>query len=337
MSLCRFRAGLVVAALVPLAIGTASAAGRQVTFTTPKEAYEQGMSSYRSGYIELAIPALEFAAAKGNFLAQFYLARIYADNSRPYTDHAKAYVLYQRLADEHADVDPDDDQRAPFVAKALTALAGYVRTGVPEIGLKADVYRATEYLRYAASFFNEEDAQFELAKLYLEGEGVKEDTRRAKHWLSVLTQRGHAGAQAFLADLYWRGRHVERDPLKAFALITLALEHAPASERIWIEDIYQNIYCGSSERIRRDAEGLIAGWRQRYGRAISRPDDAAPAIPYSRVVRVCSNGEQITTSDQVRPAEQGKPSERIAPQGGDGGSSLQGGLLGFTGTPSPRR
>ena len=46
-------------------------------------------------------------------------------------------MLFQKLADDNADVDPDDGQRAPFVAKALTALAGYLRDGVKEIGRRS--------------------------------------------------------------------------------------------------------------------------------------------------------------------------------------------------------
>ncbi|HXF55934.1 MAG TPA: hypothetical protein VNK52_17600, partial [Hyphomicrobiaceae bacterium] len=191
--------GLMLAAASPVAV----AAG-QATYASPEVAYEQGMSAYRAEDFEQALPALEFAAAHNHFFARFYLARIYSATA--YSDHAKAYMLYRGLGDQYADVDPDDDQRAPFVAKALTALASYVKHGVLELRLDPDPERAADYLRHAATFFNDEDAQFELAKLYLEGQGVEKDPDRALHYLAVLTrERKHAGAQAFLADLYWRG------------------------------------------------------------------------------------------------------------------------------------
>ena len=249
----------------------------------------------------MALPALEHAAGKGLFLAEFYLARVFADNLGSHTDHAKAYMLYQRIADENADIDPDYDQRAPFVAKAFTALAGYLRQGLPEIGLRPNSHRAAEYLHHAATFFNDADAQFELAKLYLNGDGVPENTKQAMHWLSVLTEKGHAGAQAFLADLYWRGRHVPQDRMRALALITVALEHAPTHERIWIEDIHQNIFCGTSEGMRKDADGLVASWRQRYG---GRPAIAVDRHGLSPLqlgpVRTCSDGEPVQASRYPR-------------------------------------
>ena len=241
-----------------------------------------------------ALPALEFAAADNQFVAQYTLAQLYADNSGPETDHAKAYMLYQTIADEHSDADPDDDSRAPYIAKALTALAGYLRVGIPEIGLKPDIERAADYLHHAALFFGDEDAQFELVKLKLKGEGIPEDIASAKHWLAVLTQRGHAGAQAFLADLYWRGKVMEQDKVRAFALITVAVEHAPPRERIWIEDVYQNIFCGAGEGIRRQATGMVADWRTRYGRKAEDSHGAGLDPLYPLAVRTCQNGDKVT-------------------------------------------
>ena len=78
---------------------------------------------------------------------------------------------------------------------------------------------------------------------------------RRKHWLSTLSQKGHAGAQAFLADLYWRGLYMETDRVRGLALITIAVANAPQHERVWIEDIYQNIFaalptaCGRKRRV----------------------------------------------------------------------------------------
>src|ERR1700674_4805529 len=168
----RISSGILAAALIALA-GAAYAGGGGVKYASPQLAFEQGLGAYKSGYYEIAIPALQEATKAGpelnRFFAEFYLARIYSDNAGMFTDHAKAYLLFQKLADENADADPDDGQRAPFVAKSLTALAGYLRQGVKEIGVKRDSERAVDYLRHAATFFNDKDAQFELAKVYLSG------------------------------------------------------------------------------------------------------------------------------------------------------------------------
>lgn len=325
-------------ALLVLQSGSAFATGGarqgQLTFKSPEAAYEQGMGAWRSGFIEHAVPALEYAAQRDMFQAMFYLARIYSDSNTPYTDHAAAFRLYQKIANEYADIDPDDDQRAPFVARAMTSLAIYLKEGVAAAQVGADPALAVKYLRHAAQFFNNEDAQFELAKLHLKGEGVAEDPRTAMHWLSVLAQRGHSGAQAFLADIYWRGRYgIQRDQLRAFALISVAAENAPDTERVWIEDIYQNIFCGASAGTRSQAEGMVADWRRRYGRNASTNDRFSLGALAPKADRSCGNGEPV--GPIVRGSAEGRPTGSL-PTTGLG--LVQGNVLGIgVKRPEPAR
>jgi len=270
-------------------------------FTSPEEAFRHGVGSWRGGYVERAIPALRYAAEHNHFLAQYYLARILADNSTPFTDHVGAYQLFKRIALDHSNIDPDDDQRAPFVARALASLAGYVRSGLPAAGVKSDPVRSVEYLRHAAQFFNDEEAQFDLAKIYLQGDAVPADPRMGLHYLSVLTQRGHAGAQAFLADIYWRGRYgIKRDEQRAFALATVAAENAPETERVWIEDMYHNIYCGMGTNTRQQSAAMVADWRQRYGRGAAPPSRYALGELPGQAQRTCRNGELVPPPPPLR-------------------------------------
>ena len=109
--------------LIFLQFLSASCWSETVTFSSVSEAVKKGINAYQGGYYEIAIPALEYAANKKNFMAEYYLARIYSENSAPHTDHPRAYNLFQSIADEYADGDPDDDPHAPYVGKSLTALA----------------------------------------------------------------------------------------------------------------------------------------------------------------------------------------------------------------------
>lgn len=300
------RTSKVIVAGLMLAISACSAFADDngVTFRSPDEALRQGISAFNGGYYELALPALEAASRTAPVLGQFYIARIYADNEGAYTDHAKAFRLFKKLADELQDVDPDDDELAPVAAKALTEVSSYLRSGIPEAGTAADPAAADRALQRAALTFNNEDAQFELAKVLLRGEGPdmtlggaddpSSKIENGRHWLSRLSRAGHAGAQAFLADLLWRGKFVRKDPIAALNLIDVAVANAPAHERVWIEDIYQNIYCNAGEGVRQQATGRVAEWHDRYGRRQdARADknglDDLPAEP----VRTCANGEVV--------------------------------------------
>jgi TPR repeat protein len=296
-----------LAACSALAIlaSAAPAAAEALTFRSADDALKQGISAYNGGFYELALPALEAARGADGVLGTFYMARIFADNDGAYTNHYKAYQLYKQLADQLRDVDPDDDNLAPIAAKSLTAVSNYVRSGLPDAKVAADPEAADRELQRAALFFNNEDAQFEMAKVFLRGEGPDlnlggEDDPSSKvvagrHWLSRLSRKGHPGAQAFLADLLWRGKFVEKDPATALNLIDVAVANAPAHERVWIDDIYQNIYCNAGSGVRQQATGRVAEWRNRYGRYQEPPaskdglDDMLQADP----VRTCANGELV--------------------------------------------
>ena len=309
-----FKRGLLALCAGTVLIGAASAASNGLTFRNGDDALKQGIAAFNGGYYEIAMPALEVASDSNPVLGAFYMARIYADNEGTYTDHPKAFRIFKKISDELQDVDPDDDDLAPIAARALTRVSRYLREGIAESGLKPDVAAADSALQRAALFFNNEDAQFELAKVLLRGEGPgtalggsDEESKidNGRHWLSRLSQNGHAGAQAFLADLMWRGKFVAKDQIAALNLIDVAVANAPPSERLWIEDIYQNIYCNAGEGVRRQATGRVAEWRDRFGR---RPDQRASERNggldklASDPVRTCANGEPVLPIGKLNEA-----------------------------------
>jgi TPR repeat protein len=180
----------------------------------------------------------------------------------------------------------------------------YLRDGIPDAGVRADVQEANRDLQRAALTFNDEDAQFELAKVYLRGEGPDisvagfddpaSKIENGRHWLSRLSQAGHPGAQAFLADLMWRGKFVQKNQAAALNLIDVAVANAPPSERVWIEDIYQNIFCSAGEGVRQQATGRVADWHNRYGRSPASRDNKDGLDDLAvEPVRTCANGELV--------------------------------------------
>lgn len=309
-----------------MALSGAALAG-PLSFRSPDDALKQGIAAFNGGYYEIALPALEALIDTKPEVARFYMARIYADNEGAYTDHVKAYTLYKQVADSLRDIDPDDDELAPVAARALTAISTYLRTGLPDANLKPNPIAADQALQRAALTFNNEDAQFELAKVFLRGEGPDvglgsaggdpaSKIENGRHWLSRLSRAGHPGAQAFLADLMWRGKFVEKDQSNALNLIDVAVANAPAHERVWIDDIYQNIYCNAGEGVRTQATGRVAEWHERYGRRVEdRADknglDELSASP----VRTCSNGELVRPIGAEHQAEMPAASSSVASPG----------------------
>jgi uncharacterized protein len=297
-----------------LLASSSALAASGLTFKSADDAMRQGIAAFNGGYYEIAVPALEAVTETNPAVGRFYLARIYSDNEGAYTDHVKAYGLFKTLADELQDVDPDDDTLAPIAAKSLTAVSSYMREGLADGKLKPDAIAADRALQRAALTFNNEDAQFELAKVLLRGEGPditlggqddpSSKIENGRHWLSRLSRSGHAGAQAFLADLLWRGKYVAKDQPAALNLIDVAVAHAPPHERVWIEDIYQNIFCNAGEGVRQQATGRVAEWHDRYGGRSQEIHGDKTGLDDLTVepVRTCANGEVVRPMTAVSAA-----------------------------------
>lgn len=313
---------MILVASVAVSATAALAQPEPLTFKTPEDALRQGVSAFNGGYYELAVPALESVVQTNPVMGKFYLARIYGDNEGSYTDHGKAFGLFKSLADELQDCDPDDETLAPIAARSLTEVSRYLRTGIPDAGIAADSFAADRALQRAALTFNNEDAQFELAKVLLRGEGpdlvlgaggrdLSSKIENGRHWLSRLSRQGHAGAQAFLADLLWRGKFMRKDQAAALNLIDVAVSHAPPHERVWIEDIYQNIFCSAGEGVRQQATGRVAEWHSRYGRRIEESGDKDGLSDLAASpIRTCANGEIVKPMTAIN-APQDVPSNDV--------------------------
>ncbi len=294
---------LLVALAGPSGSPPAHAAERAVAFVSPEAALDQGINAYRGGYIELAIPALRYAAKHGEFFGQYLLVLILADNSGAHTNHAEAFQILHQLVNNHFNVDPDDDPRAPYVSRALLQFGEYLSRGVPELNKAPNPAMALPYIEHAAKFFGNRDAQFAFAKMLLSGEAGRRDPGLALHFLSTLVQDGHAGAQAFLAEQYWRGNHVAKDEARALALAEVAVKGAAPTDYLWIDEIYQNIYCNMNEPGRREARPLVQRWGQffRWGSSSSQRAEPRDRMALGFVpTRTCEDGKPVPLLDEMR-------------------------------------
>lgn len=288
----RFRRVVALAALLGWCGATAKA-DDFMRFASPEAAYEQGMGAFKAGEPELAIEALEYAARNDVFLAKYYLARVLSKGKGAHLNQARAYEMYQEIVDHFPDVDPYLDYRAPFVARAFHELALYSSAGLDEIGLRPNENRARRLLEYAASYFDDANAQFELAKLNLTGQHSEADQASGKHWLSTLAKKGHAGAQAYLADLFWRGQFLPQRPITALALITMARDNAAPGDRIWIDEIHHQIFCGTPPTARQEAGSVVMKWRRRFRSDLSGRSTYGDQLLDGSAVRACSDGEVL--------------------------------------------
>ena len=137
-------------------------------YASAGEAMRSAARDLNSGDTVGAVQALEFAAKKGNPLAQWKLGRMYASGDGVPLDDLKAFEYFSKIADEYADESPDS-ANAAVVANAFVALGTYFLEGIKGTYVKPNPARAHEMYHYAASYFGNANAQYNVARLYLEG------------------------------------------------------------------------------------------------------------------------------------------------------------------------
>jgi uncharacterized protein len=229
---------------------------------TAMEAFRSGAHWLKSGEKAKAIHSLEYAAEKGHALAQWKLGRMYAEGDGVTQDDLKAFEYFRRIADSHAEDNPDTPQ-ARFVANAFVALGHYYLDGIPKTAVKRDPDRAREMFGYAASYFRDSEAQYYLARLYLDGNGAPRDPRQAARWFGLSAQKGLCQSQAMLGAMLFAGDHVPRQAARGLMWLTLAKDNAKDSavaDQAWIARLYDSAFQQATEDERALALVYLKRW-----------------------------------------------------------------------------
>jgi uncharacterized protein len=225
---------------------------------TPIEAFRSAAQALKTGEKDKAVTSLQYAAENGHALAQWQLGRMYAKGDGVPRDDLRAFEYFTQLANAHADDSPDMPQ-ARVVANAFVALGGYYLKGIPNTRVKPDPDRAFDMFSYAASFFGDPDAQYNLARLYFDGTGTTRDRRQAAKWLRLAAYKGQHEAQALLGRMLFKGEDVPRQPAWGLMWLTLARDSAGSNE-IWISDLYDAAFVQATEDERALALTYLERW-----------------------------------------------------------------------------
>lgn len=228
-------------------------------FKNPRAALRAGLESYHAGDAATSVAALRYAADGGEPLAQWKLGRMYADGDGVVRDDAKAYDYFSKIVDHFAEEEPDPRERS-MAANAFVAVGLYMRDGLASAKIDPDLDRAFDLFRYAATYFRNADAQYYLARMYLDGQGVKKDMRQGVNWLELAARKGHPQAQAVLGRLMFDGQAggATQKP-RGLMYLTLARDAVAgggANEQ-WIIDSHAKALASASEGDRKAAVALL--------------------------------------------------------------------------------
>lgn len=193
----------------------------------------------RGLYLSAFAIALEHAR-KGEPAAQTLVAYIYANGLGVPQNHKEAVTWYD-LAAKGGDPSAMEElanllmvgegvQKDPDRARSLLeqAVAKGRRSAAYALGLihlgdgsDGDLIKASEAFKVAADAGNS-DAQYALATMYLDGQGMPRDLVMAGRMMGQAAKAGHVGAQVEYAIMLFNGKGVRKDEAAAFAWFRLA-------------------------------------------------------------------------------------------------------------------
>ncbi len=203
-----------------------------------------------------ALSALQYAADQGQPVAQWKLGRMYADGDGVPRDDLRAFNYFSQIANSHPDEIPGTPQ-ARFVANAFVALGHYYLTGIPNSKVTADPARGREMLSYAATYFADADAQYELGRLYLNGK--PSDPHQAARWFQLAANKGQCRAEAALGDMLFQGQLVPRQAARGLMWLTLSKDCA-GSDEAWIKPLYDSAFQRANDDERTLALVYLEDW-----------------------------------------------------------------------------
>jgi len=203
-----------------------------------------------------ALSALQYAAEQGEPVAQWRLGRMYADGDGVPRDDLRAFNYFSEIANTHPDETPGTPQ-SRFVANAFVALGHYYLTGIPNSRVVADPARAREMFDYAASYFGDADAQYQLGRLYLTG--TPSDPHQAARWFLLAATKGQCRAQVALGDMLFRGQAVPRQAARGLMWLTLGRDCA-GSDEAWVKPLYDSDFQRASDDERAMALVYLEDW-----------------------------------------------------------------------------
>jgi TPR repeat protein len=208
-----------------------------------------------------SLTSLQYAAEGGHPVAQWKLGKMYADGDGVTQDDLRAFEYFSRIANAHAEDSPSAPQAA-IIANAFVALGRYYLNGIPNSKVKPDMERAREMFSYAASYFGNADAQYDLARLYLKTpDASRDDFRYGARWLGLAAQKGQHQAQALLGQMLFNGDRLPPQRARGLMWLTLARDNAAPDEN-WIKESYNRAIAKASDDDRAMALQMLEHWVQ---------------------------------------------------------------------------
>ncbi|WP_371229650.1 hypothetical protein [Roseovarius sp. 2305UL8-3] len=164
-------------------------------------------------------------------LAQYRYGRVLVEGRGGPVDMDEAVVFLSRAAEQNH-------------VEAMTLLARIYLSNISQdqdnpTALARDTGKAADLLSRAAAL-GDDEAQYYLALLYREGNGVAQDNKAAFNWLLAAAQQEHAESQYELSRLYSRGIGTEHNNAQALAWLERAADNNHVEAQYFLAAAYES-------------------------------------------------------------------------------------------------
>ena len=263
--------------------GTSSPSGQKIVpgraFKSARDALRAGVDDLNAGNAQSSVQALTYAADGGELLAQWKLGSIYAAGEVVPRNDVLAYKYFEELVDNYNE-DETDRRSIAAVSNAFVQVGLYSISGIAGSDVKPDPERAVEMFELAATRFGDADAQYQLARMFIDGTGgLERDKLRAAKWLGLAAEKGHHGAQALLGHLLFRGDGVPRQGARGLMWLTIACANDKSAKDVWIRDLQVKDLAAATDSERNAAAAFLAARGKRETAAMLAPPARAVAAP----------------------------------------------------------
>ena len=211
-----------------------------------------GLYTFQAGQ---EVEELKLAAERGDVSAQFNLGWIYDNGEGIPQDYVEAAKWYQMAAEQ-------GNALAQYMLGEMYLTGKGVLQDDDEafkwyrMAAEQEDVEALKWFRMAAEQ-GDTSAQYNLGRIYDNGEGVPQDYVEAVKWYRMAAERGHIWAQDWLGWIYKDGREgVPQDYAEAVKWYRMAAEQGHASAQYSLGKMYH-----SGEGIPQDYEEVVKWYR----------------------------------------------------------------------------
>lgn len=254
----------VIAALVVACVSAGAAISAEPGARSVPDELVFADQAFRNGKIEAGIAALQRAADQGSLRAMLNIGHIYNDGFLVAKDRVKACTTYVHAADRFENMDRFHPA-VRLIAEAFRLAAQCYAEGLPASGWPRDLNAAAKMYFHAGVMLGDPIALYELAKLYLNGEGIVRNPAIAIKYLEESARKGHPPAQALLGSMMWDGKVMKQRQAAGLALLILGKERTSPEDRAWIYALYDDAIITASKDLEQDAITLAEQWKSVHG------------------------------------------------------------------------